>query len=205
MKTISNLLILATIIFLSFSGCIFPPDEDPNDEILQKITQIEAYLTVGDAQYLFQYKDGSNDITANGAHYIWFNTIEGTNSHTATVFKSDFNSTIIGKKITGFLEAQWKYSGNKEYIKIDAKRVSKSSNNTTTYEMRTDFIPKVRQDTDDVTDLIVVEYEAKGFTQCNSLLNFTSYTFDSPTYTKTMTHYNCTTDSKITVKMFLNK
>ena len=205
MKTTTNLLILATIIFLSFSGCIFPPEEDPNDEISQKIAKIEAYLWVGDAQYLFQYKDGSNDITANGAHYIWFNTIEGTDSHTATVFKSDFNSTVLGKKITGFLEAEWGKKSNKEYIKIDAKRVSKSSNNTTTYEMRTDFIPKVRQDTDDVSDLIIVEYEASGLSQCNSLLSFTSYTYDSPTYTKTMTNYNCTTDSKITVKMFLNK
>ncbi len=205
MKTKTNLLILSAIVFLSFSGCIFPPEEDTNDPILQKIKQIEAYLYIGDAQYKWQYKDGSDPITANAAFYIWFNTVEGTNSHTATVFKSDFNSTSLGKKITGFLEAQWKYSSNKEYIKIDAKRVSSSSKSTETYEMRTDFIPKVRQDTDDITGLIEVDYEAEGFSACNTLVRDVSYTLDTPTQTKTMTDYNCTTDSKITIKMFLSK
>jgi len=200
------LLLLFAIILMSNPGCIFPPEDDnPDDPILQKIRKIEAYLTIGDAQYKFQFKDGSNDITANGGLYIWFNTIEGTNSHTATVFRSDFDSKILGKTITGFLEAQWSLSNNKEYIKIDARRISKSSNSTETYEMHTDFIPKVRQDTDDVTDLIEVDYEAKGFSACNSLVNNVSYVFDSPYQTKTMTSYNCTDDSKITVKMFLKK
>ena len=201
MKRYNFIFLLFIIIFTS---CIFPPEEDTNDPILQKIRKIEAYLWVGDAQYKWQYKDGSDPITANAALYIWFNTIEGTDSHTATVFKSDFNSTVLGKKITGFLEAQWKYSDNKEYIKIDSKRVSSSSNSTETYEMSTDFIPKVRQDTDDITGLIEVNYEAEGFSACNTLVHNVSYILDTPTQTKTMTHYNCTTDSKITIKMFLD-
>jgi len=197
--------IFIMIAVMIIGGCVFPPDEDPNDEILQKIRKIEAYIYIGNAHYKFQYKDGSNDITASGALYIWLNTIEGTNTHTATVFRSDFNSTILGKKITGFLEAQWKYSGSKEYIKIDGKRISSSSNSVETYTMITDFIPKVRQDTDDITGVIEVDYEAEGFSACNTLLHGISYTLDTPTQTKTMTNYNCTTDSKITIKMFLDK
>lgn len=199
-------IILFAFFSLSISGCIFPPeDEDPSDPVLQKIRKIEAYLNIGDAQYKFQFKDGSNDITASGGLYIWFNTIEGTDSHTATVFRSDFNANILGKTISGFLEAQWNLTNNKEYIKIDARRVSQSSSSTETYEMHTDFIPKVRQDTDDVTGLIEVDYEAEGFSACNTKVHNVVYIFDSSYQTKTMTSYNCTDDSRITVKMFLEK
>jgi len=202
MKKVS---ILSLLIFILSSGCIFPPEDDTDDEILQKVRKIEAYLYIGDAEYLFQYKDGSNDIKANGALYIWFNTIEGTDSHTQTVFRSDFNSNVLGKAITGFLEAEWGYKSNKEFIKINARRVSIASGSSETYEMATDFIPKVRQDTDDITGLIEVDYEASGFSACNTMVHNISYLLETPTLTKTMKNYACDIDSKITIKMFLTK